>query len=106
MNGWSAVYRSAWVALFILFTIGLVCIFLPKCHHLRQLQQHKAELQRENRETASLTRALQAKQERFSSDPAYVERVARETGMVKPNEVIFQYTNRPALPPASQRTSP
>jgi len=96
VNGWATVYRSAWVVLFILFTIGLICIFLPRCHHLRQLQQRKAELQAENRETEAMTRALQAKQKRFSTDPAYVERVARETGMVKPDEVVFQYTNTSA----------
>ena len=106
MNGWSTIYRSAWVVLFILFTIGLVCIFLPKCHHLRQLQERKAELQEENRETESMTRALQARQKRFNTDPTYVERVARETGMVKPNEVVFQYTNSPTRSPDSQRSSP
>jgi cell division protein FtsB len=106
LNGWAAVYRSAWVVLFILFTIGLVCIFLPKCHHLRQLQERKAELQAENRETEAMTRALQASQNRFSTDPAYVERIARETGMVKPDEVVFQYTNAPAHSPASTRRSP
>ncbi len=93
MNGWATLYRSAWVVLFILFTIGLVCIFLPRCHRLRQLQQRKAALLAENRETDAMTRALQAKQKRFSTDPDYVERVARETGMVKPDEVVFQYTN-------------
>jgi cell division protein FtsB len=98
VNGWATVYRSAWVVLFILFTIGLICIFLPRCHHLRQLQQRKAELQAENRETEAMTRALQAKQKRFSTDPAYVERVARETGMVKPDEVVFEYTEPPAQP--------
>ncbi|MBT7065100.1 MAG: hypothetical protein HN919_02265 [Verrucomicrobia bacterium] len=94
------------MVLFILFTIGLVCIFLPKCHHLRQLQERKAELQAENRETEAMTRALQASQNRFSTDPAYVERIARETGMVKPDEVVFQYTNAPAHSPASTRRSP
>jgi cell division protein FtsB len=91
------------VVLFILFTIGLICIFLPRCHHLRQLQQRKAELQAENRETEAMTRALQAKQKRFSTDPAYVERVARETGMVKPDEVVFQYTDTPDRPQQKRR---
>ncbi len=104
MNGWTTVYRSAWVVLFILFTIGLVCIFLPRCHHLRQLQQRKTELQAENRETEAMTRALQEKQKRFSTDPAYVERVARETGMVKPDEVVFQYTNATDRPQPRRRT--
>ncbi len=94
------------MVLFILFTIGLICIFLPRCHHLRQLQLRKAELQAENRETEAMTRALQDKQKRFSTDPAYVERVARETGMVKPDEVVFQYKNTPERPPEAERKTP
>ena len=106
MNTWGTIYRSAWAVLFVLFAIGLVCIFLPKCHHLRQLQQRKAALQAENRETEALTRALQAKQERFGADPSYVERVARETGMVKPDEIVFQYTNQASRPSPAERTAP
>ena len=37
----------------------------------------------------------QQKQEKFRSDPAFVERTAREMGMVKPNETIFKFTNGP-----------
>ena len=48
--------------------------------------------------TVYIPRSLQEKQKRFSTGPAYVERVARETGMVKPDEVVFQYTNTPAGP--------
>ncbi|NQU41276.1 MAG: septum formation initiator family protein [Lentisphaerae bacterium] len=106
MNKWGTIYRSAWALLIVLFVIGLVGIFLPKCHRLRQLQQRKAELQADNRKTEELTRALLSKQERFSTDPAYIERVARETGMVRPDEIIFQYTNPPSHSSPPQRTTP
>lgn len=102
MNIWVAIYRSAWGVLAVLLIIGLVCIFLPKCNHLRQLQLRKGELQAENRELEAMTRDLQAKQERFGRDPAFVERIARETGMVKQGEVVFQFTN----PAETEATAP
>ena len=96
MNVWSTMYRSAWIILILLFAAGTLAIFLPKCQSLRQMQSRKAELQRENLETEARTRALHEKQERFHTDPAYVERVAREIGMVCPDETVFQFTNSAA----------
>lgn len=77
----------------VLVIIGLVCVFLPKCHGLRELQRKKAVLQEENRDIDQATKDLRVKRERFKSDPAFVERVARETGMVRTDEVVFQFTS-------------
>lgn len=79
--------------LIALFAVTLICVFLPKCHSLRELQRKKAVLQKENRETEAQIRELKLKQERFSSDPSFVERTARETGMVKPDESVVKFTN-------------
>ena len=98
LNYWVVIYRSAWILLVVLFAIGLTCIFLPRVHSLRSLQRKKAELIKQNRRIEALTRELRDKQERFNSDPAFVERVARETGKVKPNEVVFVFTNQYAEP--------
>lgn len=93
MNVWVIIYRFAWIVLIILFGIGLVCVFLPKYNSLCELQRRKAELQEQNRQTAALTTEFQLKQERFRTDAAFVERVARETGMVKPDEIVFHFSN-------------
>jgi cell division protein FtsB len=93
MNVWPTIYRSTWVILILLVIAGLVAIFVPKCRNLRQMQQRKAALQQENAEVEARTLALRQKQERFNTDPAYVERVAREIGMVRPDETVFHFTN-------------
>ena len=93
MNYWVVIYRFAWGLLILLFIIGLVCIFLPKYQGLCELQRRKTELQTESRQTEVLTENLKIKQQQFVSDPAFVERTARETGMAKPNEIIFKFSN-------------
>ena len=93
MNYWVAIYRFAWLMLAVLLVIGLTCVFVPKCNELRQLQKRKAAIEQENRATDSLTRELRQKQERFKNEPAYVERVAHDMGMVKENEIVFKFTN-------------
>jgi cell division protein FtsB len=56
--------------------------------------QRAAMLEEENRLKADRTRELRDRQDRFHNDPAYVERVARETlGKVRPDEVIFRFTD-------------
>jgi len=93
INYWVVVYRLAWGLLVVLFGVGLVCAFLPKCHRVRELQRRKAVLQQENRRIETVTRDLAMKQERFRTDPAFVERTAREEGMAKPHETVFRFTN-------------
>ena len=93
---WAMIYRSAWILLIVLFAIGLTCIFLPRVRSLRDLQKKKAELQNQNRRIEALTRELRDKQARFGTDADFVEHVARETGMVKPGETVFAFTNEPA----------
>jgi cell division protein FtsB len=96
MNLWRAIYRFSWIALVVLIAISLVCAFLPKCHQLRELQRQKAQLEAENRQAAAQTQELQAKEGRFRSDAAFVERVAKENGMLKPDEIVFRFTNEQA----------
>lgn len=80
--------------LIVLLMIGLVCIFLPKFNTLRKHQRRKDENTAENRQLQLDTNELRTKQERFNSDPAVVERTARNIGMVRPDEVVFKFTNR------------
>ena len=86
----------AWILLCVLGVITLVTIFLPRWRHLSELQSINLELKQENVETEEETRALKRKQERFLSDPRFVERTARESGMVKPTETVFKFTNKQA----------
>ncbi len=86
----------AWILLCVLGLITLVTIFLPRWRNLSELQSINLELKQENITTEEETRALKRKQERFLSDPRFVERTARESGMVKPDETVFKFTNKQA----------
>lgn len=71
--------------------IALACIFVPKFRELEDLQRRRDGLQGIVRAVDDDTRDLRLKQERFSSDPEYVERVAKDAGMIKTNEVLFKF---------------
>jgi len=95
MNRWVAIYRFAWGLLIVLFAIGLACIFAPRFHSIHELRRRKTALQEENREIEAKIRDLRQKQDRFSSDPAFVELTARRISMVKPGETMVRLTNPP-----------
>ncbi len=95
MRLWVILYRFAWGVLLVLFAIGLVFVFLPKCRELRDLQRQRSELQDQNKRTRAQTADLRHRQEQFKSAPAFIERTARENGLAKPDEVIFQFQEAP-----------
>ena len=98
MNYWVVIYRFAWTILTVLLLIGLACVFAPKCRTVRELQRQKRDTEIANRAREHAVDELKRKQERFLSDPAFVERTARETGMIKPDEILFKLTNHHAGP--------
>jgi cell division protein FtsB len=93
MNIWSTVYRWAVRLLVVLAIIGIVYLFLPKFRSKRELQRRKSALEIENKNIEQQTKELRIKREKFKTDPEFIERVARESGRVKPNEVIFKFTD-------------
>lgn len=93
MNIWSIIYRFSWGLLALLIVIGFILIFTPKARKLAELQRVKAELELRNAERTEQIRDLQERQERFVSDPEYVEHTAREAGLVSPGEIVYKFTN-------------
>ena len=55
------------------------------------MQKDKNELQKENQRLETEIANLRTKQERFTSDPAFVERTAKEMGMIRTNEIVFKF---------------
>ena len=98
MNYWVLIYRCAWVMLIILCVIGLTCIFLPKCRQYQDWQQKKEQLQAGTSQIEAAIKKLQQQQEQLQTDPAFVERTARELGMAKPDETIFKVQREAAQP--------
>ncbi len=94
MNSWSKVEKWA-IRLFILIIIiGIVVLFLPKFRNIRELQRRNSALETENKNIEQEIKELRLKRERFKTEPEFIESVARESGRVKPDEVIFKFTDQ------------
>ncbi len=93
MNIWNIIYRFSWGLLAVLIVIGFILIFTPKARKLAYLQDVKMEIEDRNAEKAEQIKELQTRQERFVSDPEFVEHTAREAGLVMAGEVVYKFTN-------------
>jgi cell division protein FtsB len=96
------IYRFSWALLAVLVCIGLLCVFTPKCRTLSRLQKTRNDLEVDNSEKAEEITDLKIRQERFTSEPAFVERTAREAGMVTPDEVVYKFTDANGKMPETQ----
>ena len=94
MNTWELVYKIAWVFVAILCVVWVVSMFIPKMKQVGDRQTKKADLQEQVNRLENGVKDLKDKQDRFTTDPAFVEKTAREIGMVKTNELLFKFTNR------------
>ena len=94
MKFWLVVYRAFSVAFVVILIIGIANFFLPKIRQNREKQRKAAVLEEENRIKEGMVKQLREKQERFLSDPKYIERIAREEfGKAKPGETIFRFNS-------------
>ncbi len=91
MSYWTVINRFVWVALAVLVLVGMGFMFVPLINQDRELQRRESALQEEIRLDQERVRELQLKQERFRSDPAFIERIAHELGLAKPNETVFRF---------------
>jgi len=94
MSGWNFLLRILTVVLLLLVIAGLTVLFLPKTNQLKKMQKQKTALEQENRETERKISELKEMQHQFNSDPSFVERMAREAGLMKSNEVIFRISEQ------------
>ena len=94
VNYWVVIYRFAWGALLVLCAIGLILIFIPKINEMRELRERREAFEKETAATRDAIRERMIKLERFADDAAFVERTAREEGMIKTNEVLFRFPAR------------
>lgn len=91
MNFWVLVYRFAWIVVIVSAIIGVVCVFLPKCHNFQELQKRKSTIEESNTRMEARIREMEKRQQRFKTDPEFVERIAREQRMVKPGETVYMF---------------
>ena len=96
MSYWAVIRRFTWIVTAVLLVIGLVTLFMPKCRSFQSLQARRFNLTEDNDKLRGQIRELQQNQQRFKTDPEFVERLAREQGRVKPGETLYKIagTNR------------
>lgn len=87
MTYWTTVQRVAMALIFGVILVGVVLLFVPKINELRALHEERQTRQKENAQIEVGADNLRNNCERFQKDPAFVERVARDIGMVKPDEI-------------------
>ncbi|NCC50423.1 MAG: hypothetical protein EOM20_04320 [Spartobacteria bacterium] len=93
MDYWRTIYRTAWIVLGIVLVIGGLCIFWRPINQYREYQRREAELEQEKQLEEELIKHLKMQQQRFQNDPRFVEHVAHELGLVKPNETLFKFAD-------------
>lgn len=102
MSFWHYVYRVAYGLLILLVTIGLISLFYPQYRQYRGYKEREDELREQIRMEQELIQALKRKQEKFDHDPRFVEQIAHEVGLARPDETIYKFVDDP---PTSSLTS-
>lgn len=98
MNLWVLLYRFAWMVVIASCVVAVICVFLPKARDYQDLQKRKQALEQGNARLETQIRGLERNQQRFRTDPEFVERVAREQGMAKPGETVFRFPSTNTVP--------
>ena len=76
---------AAWVTVMVVACINLP----PKFIAMRRLEERRNDYKRKIDYVKADIESLKVKQQRFSSDPDFVEYVARENKRIRSNEILF-----------------
>jgi len=80
------------VAVIILLSVGVgYFVFLPKYTQWHALEKRRDVLSREIALKEAEIRSLKSRQQRFKTDPDFVEVVARQSKRIRPNEILFVF---------------
>ena len=93
MNYWVVIYRVALGIVIFVVAVATVCSFIPKIERYQEFHRKRSDSQEEVRHIRDEVKKYREKQDRFATEPAFVEHTAREVGMAKPDETVFKYSN-------------
>ena len=95
MKFWLTLYRIASIAFVAVVIIAVISAFLPKIRQNQERQRKITAIEEENRRKEEAVNTLRKQQDRFVTDPKYVERLAREElGKAKSGEIIYRFSGR------------
>lgn len=73
-------------------TIGGFCWIKPQYSEYCALKDQRDDLEQTVEHKESELRNLRSKIQRFHTDPAFVELIARRAKRIRPNEIVFEAT--------------
>ena len=81
--------RAALFAAFAIVIAGGLFILPPKIQTMKNLEAQRNEIKRKIAYKEKEIETLKLRQQRFSTDPEFVELIARQNKRIRPNELIF-----------------
>jgi Tfp pilus assembly protein PilO len=81
--------KTAIVAAFGIVVAGGLFILPPKIQDMRNLEAQRNEIKRKIDYKEKEIETLKLRQQRFSTDPEFVELIARQNKRIRANELIF-----------------
>lgn len=81
--------KTAIVAAFTIVIAGGLFILPPKIQSMRSLEAQRNEIKRKIDYKEKEIETLKLRQQRFSTDPEFVELIARQNKRIRANELIF-----------------
>ncbi|HNX33009.1 MAG TPA: septum formation initiator family protein [Kiritimatiellia bacterium] len=83
------------IAFLLVLTAGVVTI-PPKLSQMRGLERERNDLLRRIDHKKNEIKVLKEKQQRFKTDPEFVEHIARQNKRVCPGELVFVFDSEDA----------
>jgi len=88
---WNLINRVVLIAIAGMAVVGVVMAFAPKVKQMQAYQATRDKLQHRIEISIADEKELKGKQQRFLTDPVYVERVAHAVGYAHKNETIYHF---------------
>ena len=88
---WNLINRIVLVAAIAMAAVGIVLAFTPKVKQMQAYQNTRDTLQQQIDVAVADERDLKERQQRFRTDPTYIERVAHEVGYAHKGEMIYHF---------------
>jgi len=81
--------KVAVCAAFAIVIAGALFILPPKIQNMKNLETLRNEIKRKIAYKEKEIETLKLRQQRFSTDSEFVELIARQNKLIRPNELIF-----------------
>lgn len=83
--------RTTVVTALVFVAAASLFILPPKVAQMRRLESQRTELLRKIDHKNSEIKLLKEKQQRFKTEPEFVEHIARQSKRVRPGELVFVF---------------